>query len=149
VRLTARSSGDDTVKTALKSIQRALAGSLVDIVRVGAMPIENEAKTLAPVKTGTLRRSIHTEVIDSSSTSATARTGTDVVYARRLEFGFVGRDSLGRLYNQAPRPYLRPAFDTKKAQAIADMKAIWRETVQDALENEINQRAAAYRQRHS
>lgn len=30
-------------------------------------------------------------------------------YARRLELGFAGVDSLGRHYNQAPRPYLRPA----------------------------------------
>lgn len=31
-------------------------------------------------------------------------------YARRLELGFFGTDSLGRRYAQAPRPYLRPAL---------------------------------------
>lgn len=36
--------------------------------------------------------------------------GTNVIYARRVEFGFVGRDSLGRNYNQAGKPYLYPAF---------------------------------------
>jgi hypothetical protein len=30
-------------------------------------------------------------------------------YSARLEFGFVGTDSLGRHYQQAPRPYLTPA----------------------------------------
>ncbi|MGV9878670.1 hypothetical protein [Streptomyces sp. NPDC003006] len=31
---------------------------------------------------------------------------------RRLEFGFVGVDSLGRHYNQRPFPHLRPAVGT-------------------------------------
>lgn len=32
-----------------------------------------------------------------------------VPYARRLELGFVGTDSLGRHYSDPPKPYLRPA----------------------------------------
>ncbi len=40
----------------------------------------------------------------------TGVVGTNVEYARRLELGFVGTDSKGRKYNQAPRPYLRPAL---------------------------------------
>jgi len=34
----------------------------------------------------------------------------NVAYALRLELGFVGVDSIGRHYNQAPRPFLRPAL---------------------------------------
>lgn len=30
--------------------------------------------------------------------------------ARRLELGFVGKDSLGRVYDQAPRPFMRPGL---------------------------------------
>jgi hypothetical protein len=45
------------------------------------------------------------------------RVGTDVVYDPRLELGFVGRDSLGRNYNQAPRPHIRPAFEETKRKA--------------------------------
>ncbi|MBE3604137.1 hypothetical protein IMX07_10930 [bacterium] len=41
-----------------------------------------------------------------------------VPYAMRLEFGFVGIDSRGRHYNQAPRPFLRPAFLRLKARAL-------------------------------
>lgn len=33
--------------------------------------------------------------------------GTTVVYGPRVEFGFVGRDKIGRLYNQAPKSFLR------------------------------------------
>jgi hypothetical protein len=40
---------------------------------------------------------------------------TGVIYsndpkARRLELGFVGRDSLGRTYDQKPRPFMRPGL---------------------------------------
>lgn len=38
------------------------------------------------------------------------QVGTPVVYAPRLELGFVGTDRLGRNVNQAPRPYLRRAL---------------------------------------
>lgn len=34
----------------------------------------------------------------------------DVPYAKRLEFGFHGADSLGRVYNNAPEPYAEPAL---------------------------------------
>lgn len=37
--------------------------------------------------------------------------GTNAPQARRLEFGFVGVDSLGRHYNQPPFPHLGPAVD--------------------------------------
>ena len=34
-----------------------------------------------------------------------------VAQARRIELGFQGKDSLGRVFNQPPYPYLRPAAD--------------------------------------
>jgi hypothetical protein len=36
--------------------------------------------------------------------------GTDVEYGPRLEFGFAGVDVLGRRYDQAPRPFMRPGL---------------------------------------
>lgn len=39
------------------------------------------------------------------------RIGTNVVYAARIEFGFTDTDSLGRVYDQAEKPYLRPAVE--------------------------------------
>lgn len=35
-------------------------------------------------------------------------SGTTAPYARRIELGFVGADSLGRVYNQPPYPYFAP-----------------------------------------
>ena len=46
--------------------------------------------------------------------------GTNVEYALRLELGFVGTDSLGRRYDQAPRPYIRPALQNNRVR-IAKM----------------------------
>ena len=42
--------------------------------------------------------------------SVDLRVFTNIVYSRRLEFGFVGTDSLGRNINQGPRPYWRVAL---------------------------------------
>ncbi|MEU1908359.1 hypothetical protein [Streptomyces hygroscopicus] len=36
--------------------------------------------------------------------------GTDRPQGRRLEFGFVGADSLGRVYNQPPFPHVQPSI---------------------------------------
>lgn len=59
--------------------------------------------------TGRLFQSITTDVF-RSSTAVIGRVGTNVEYAARLEFGFVGTDKAGRNVSQAARPYLRPAL---------------------------------------
>lgn len=40
-----------------------------------------------------------------------ASVGPTMVYSRRLELGFTGTDSAGRVYDQPPYPYLRPAVE--------------------------------------
>ncbi|MGV9272335.1 HK97 gp10 family phage protein [Streptomyces griseosporeus] len=40
----------------------------------------------------------------------TAEVFSDAPQARRLEYGFVGVDSLGRHYRQSPFPHVEPAF---------------------------------------
>lgn len=44
----------------------------------------------------------------------TAKIGTTVVYAARVEFGFIGKDSLGRTYNQAAKSFLRVGLLSNK-----------------------------------
>lgn len=44
------------------------------------------------------------------------KIGTTVVYAPRVEFGFVGTDSLGRTYNQQPKSFLRVALKNGEKQ---------------------------------
>lgn len=41
--------------------------------------------------------------------------GTNAAQGRRLEYGFVGADVLGRVYNQPPYPYLQPSVPAVKA----------------------------------
>lgn len=65
---------------------------------------------------GTLLRSITTSV---SAEALTGNINFRTEYARRLEYGFVGLDSLGRTYDQAPRPFARPALSNKQ-EAIRD-----------------------------
>ncbi len=80
-------------------------------VRLAGQEYANDVKAIAPYKTGTYRRSIHVEM-STEGLHPVALIGTNVPYGRRLEFGFVGADSLGRIYNQAPRPHWRPAWDS-------------------------------------
>jgi HK97 gp10 family phage protein len=76
-------------------------------LKLAANEYKNDVQEGAPYKTGTLRRSIHVEMVSSSQ----ALVGTDLPYAKRLEFGFADKDKLGRVYNQAAHPYFRPPLD--------------------------------------
>lgn len=51
--------------------------------------------------------------------------GTVRPQGRRLEFGFMGTDSLGRTYNQRPRPHMGPAVhDFSKRFPYKIMRAV-------------------------
>ena len=67
------------------------------------------APTPPRVLSGRLRASI-THEVQTGVNSITGRVGSNVPYARRLELGFFGADERGRNYNQAARPFLRPAL---------------------------------------
>jgi len=56
--------------------------------------------------------------------SFTGVVGTNVEYGRRYDMGFVGTDSLGRKYNQKPRPYLRVALEKNKSRIMSAFKNI-------------------------
>lgn len=79
--------------------------------------------------TGNLGRSITSQVAESTASKAVVHVGTNVEYARRVEMGFSGVDSLGRRYNQPPNPYMRPAFDTNQEKAVKAMADAFRDLV--------------------
>lgn len=81
-------------------------------VKAAALLIENAAKTNCPVRTGTLRRSIQTEVEDQT-TKIIATIGPQVDYAPYVEFG---------TSRMAARPYMRPAFESEKEAAMDAIK---------------------------
>lgn len=87
------------------------------IMSKACLLVERDAKKLCPVSPhgGHLRASITSEI-----EGTTGRIGSNKKYARRIELGFVGADSLGRVYNQKPQPYLRPALH-KNEKAILEL----------------------------
>lgn len=103
--------------------------------------IETREKELVPVDTGRLRDSIHTEhsVDEPMQQIFTVQPGSeggneygwDPAYARRIEHGFFGADRLGRVYNQAAQPFVRPAYDEEREAGPKTIK----ESVLDALDN--------------
>lgn len=77
--------------------------------------------------TGDYRRSWQWEYTGGAG-SFTSLVGTSAPQGRRLEFGFHGADSLGRVYNQPPFPHARPAFDKTAPEfekSVEDMIAGW------------------------
>ena len=114
------------------------------MIKAGFM-IANDAKRMVKVDTGRLRSSISvnwtgsgmaegeigdkakpgdgTKQPTSKPDEFTVVAGTNVKYARRLEYGFIGKDKLGRHYNQAARPYLRPAL----AKNLSKIKRMFKE----------------------
>lgn len=62
--------------------------------------------------TGDYRSSWGVEDINDADPTAVSRSaGTNRTQARRLEYGFVGPDSLGRVFDQQPYPHMGPAAD--------------------------------------
>ena len=74
-----------------------LSPGIAEDIATTAYEIEAESKRLAPVLTGTLRRSIHTVF---SNGGLTAVVGPSVFYSVFVEFGTRFRSA---------RPYMRPA----------------------------------------
>lgn len=72
--------------------------------------------------TGDYRRSIGMQMRGSAEVgTVSAVVGTNKPQGRRLEFGFVGADSAGRVYDQPPYPHFGPAFDETVEQFLDDL----------------------------
>lgn len=117
--MSATITGDVELDARLSQMSRAMQGQAVAAaLRAGGLIIEKAAKTKAPVLTGTLRRSIHTE-----ATAEEARIGTNVEYALFVEMGTARRQA---------KPYLRPAFDENIGAAIREIGDALRDIVENA-----------------
>lgn len=117
-----------------KRLQSSMQGQvLATAALAGLKPIENEIIANAPYKTGTYRRSIHSAVVRQGRGSVLAATGTNVAYAMRLEFGFVGTDSLGRNYHQGAQPHIRPAYANNRQAALRETLTVLKLVIQAAV----------------
>ena len=97
-----------------------------------AAEVEKDAKVNASgapgpeVVTGTARRGVsHNPVHRVGLFGWQTEVGPTVIYSRRLDLGFVGTDSLGRIYNQQPRPFFTPAWQKNIRRAIAIYAEEW------------------------
>lgn len=113
----------------------------------GGLNIQNAAKQKAPKLTGTLSRSIHMEAVEKPGKLAAIKIGTDVKYAAIHEFGGVivpkdakqlhfvinGEDVFAKAVHMPAHPYLRPAMDEQKGNAVTDATTALRTLLKAAL----------------
>jgi HK97 gp10 family phage protein len=117
-------------KAQLARISGSVRGAmLANAGTAGLQLVVNAAIPKAPKRTGTLRRSIHTETLTQTDNSAEIAVGTDVEYAAIQEFGGVVHQTnawgKGIVTNITipPHPYLRPAWDENIEKVITEVKA--------------------------
>lgn len=127
--------GVETIVAALRDMRHDLARRhLAAAVRAGAEVIREEAQRRAPVDTGALRDDIKTRrVMNPVDAPVEYRVANskETFYARFVEFGHAKvKPGQYREYRAtlrakrewaggyvAPRPFMRPAFDTKRDEA--------------------------------
>lgn len=75
------------------------------------------------VASGDYRRSWRVETGYDATGNPAALIASDAPQAARLEYGYVDVDALGRSYNQAPYPHVRPAVQQYEPVLIQQTKA--------------------------
>ena len=109
------------------SIAKAEAGAR-QIAAQGGHLIEAAAKREAPVRTGSLRRSVQVFSVERvSAFTYESKTGPTIIYGRRIELGFVGMtDSLGRTFSgPPPNPYTQRGLDEARPTINALAASVW------------------------
>ena len=108
---------EDKLSNLDEKLKRALEEALEEI----AEKIRDDAKDLAPVDTGSLRKSIRVEkegelqvsVIAGDSGVINPRTGREVDYAGFVEFG---------TSRMSPQPYMQPALKKNRDEILNIVK---------------------------
>lgn len=151
IRISAKIAGVEELQRKFAQVESAVAAEyLARAVVAGALIVQNDAKARVPKRTGTLSRSIHNEVLESTRTKAVVGVGTDVEYAAAVEFGsgtfseapgasrqpitIRPRNKRALFWPGAPhpvksvqhpgvpaRPYLRPAVDENKDAVLREI----------------------------
>lgn len=111
-----RLSGDKVTADALRAAARTIDPKTQSLVRHYGALLRTRVMAKASGRpgprtiTGDYRRSWQ-NVFSGGGGAYKSETGTNAPQGRRLEFGFNGMDSLGRVYSQPPYAHARPAFD--------------------------------------
>jgi hypothetical protein len=143
MRLTVNIAGLDTLSLKAKYMIQAAQTGLKLSASEAAFSVVQEAQTLVPVETGNLRDHIHMEPLDDTPQRQTYQVmpfdeagnkyGFTPAYARRIEYGFMGVDSMGRKYHQAAQPFMRPAADSKGPEALDAISTGIQESIFEAM----------------
>ena len=121
--LNVRLDGLDALSLGVKFLARGAQTGLRLGVDEAAGIMEAEEKAAVPVVSGRLRDSVQTQNILDTPEKQVRAIAPDTPYARRVNNGFIGPDSLGRIYHQAGRHYVEAAFEVgrgRSEQAIKD-----------------------------
>jgi HK97 gp10 family phage protein len=97
------------VENRIPALIAAVEANARAAVKAHADKIASDARARAPVQTGYLRSSIHSE---SVSTGKEAQIIVGAEYGRFVEYG---------TYKMAAQPFLNPALEADKAAYFADM----------------------------
>jgi phage gpG-like protein len=103
--------GEKMARGAVLAAGTLLQREVKERLNLGKSPPASIAPNGPFKDTGTLGRSIQVDDSKAKGKKPSVRVGTSLVYAARLEFGFVGADSRGRVFNQGARPYMRDSLN--------------------------------------
>lgn len=112
--LSAQISGGDEIARALKKFPNIAEQEFKKAIDATSYHVEAKAVPKAPIKTGTLRRSIKTSRAKISKGNVTGKVGTKVHYAPHQEFGT--RRGI------KPKYFMRDASKASESFLIAQFK---------------------------
>jgi len=105
----------DKLLKEFNALDEAVKGKLGEnAVLAGCLPIENRAKDLVRVKTGTAKRSIQSQIIESLQDKILASIGTPTMSSDGVSLSYTW-------FLELRYPFLRPAFDSEKQAAIKEI----------------------------
>jgi len=81
-------------------------------------------KDRVPVKSGTLKKSISSKVVESGRHKVQIKIGASKFYAHMVEFG---------TRHSGARPFMRPAFDAEKDKAVDIFKRELKRLIERAI----------------
>jgi hypothetical protein len=120
--LNVRLNGLDSLSLQVKYLRTAAQTGLRLGTDEAAGIMQTAEKLAVPVVSGRLRDSIAIAIVVDSPEKQVRAIAPDTPYARRVNNGFIGTDSLGRVYHQAGRHYVETSFESGKRPAEAAIK---------------------------
>ena len=102
-----------------KKLRKLAKIDLVKGLLAGGELVAAEYRRRVTVLSGDLQRSIGVSIKRgrSGGKRVEVRAGSNLPYAKRHEFGYIGPDKLGRRFNQPAHPALRPAARSQLPKA--------------------------------